>query len=354
MTPFIIYALPRSRTAWLSRFLTYGEWVCGHDELRHCRSLDDVKTWLSQPCTGTVETAAAPYWRLAETYAPGARVVVVRRPAPEVVDSLLRLGGPADRELLTYEMRRLDRKLEQIERRIPGALSVSFADLERQETCARVFEHCLPYKHDPSWWSALAPINIQINFMALMRYCTAYRAKFEKLAGHAKQQTLLNMARRPVREADGLSIQVEPFEDFYRDGERLFKEHLLATDHEVDGYTRKNLPLMRRMDELGCMQIVTARSNGRMFGYLMSIIGPSLEDENIISALHMTSFASKDFPGLGLKLQRAAAGFLRQRGVTELFMRSGVRGSGPKMGALYRRLGAEEFGQLFRLELEGT
>ncbi len=30
MRPFVVFGLPRSRTAWLSRFLTYGDWVCGH------------------------------------------------------------------------------------------------------------------------------------------------------------------------------------------------------------------------------------------------------------------------------------------------------------------------------------
>lgn len=352
MTPFIVYALPRSRTAWLSRFLTYGDWICGHDELRHCRSLDDVKAWFSQPCTGTVETAAAPYWRLAQNYVPGARVVVIRRPVLEVVDSLIRVGVPGGRDLLTAGMQQFDRKLAQIERRVPGALSVQFADLMHEETCARVFEHCLPYKHNSAWWAALAPINIQINMQALLRYCTAYRTKLEKLSSHAKQQMLVDMARRRAHEPEGLTIQVEPFDDFYRDSEALFKEHMLITEQEIDGYTRKNLPLMRRLDELNAMQVVTARSNGRMFGYLMSIIGPSLDDENVVSALHLTSFASKEFPGLGLKMQRAAADFLRKRGVTEILMRAGVRGSGPKMGAMFRRLGAEEFGQLYRLDLK--
>lgn len=354
MTPFIIYALPRSRTAWLARFLTYGDWVCGHDELRRCRSLDDVKIWISQPCTGTIETAAAPYWRLAQTYAPGARVVVVRRPVPEVVDSLLRLGGPADRGLLTHEMRRLDRKLEQIERRIPGALSVSFSDLATPETCARIFEHCLPYKHNPSWWAALDPINIQVNFTALMRYATAYRSKSERLSGHAKQQMMMHMARRPLVEIGGITIQAERFEDAFRDAESLMKQHMLATEQDMDAYNHKNLPLIRKLDEIGCVVVTTARSNGRMFGYLVSVIGPSFEDENIRCATHMPFFASQDIPGLGLRLQRAAATFLRARGVDEIQMRAGTRGLGPKMAPLYRRIGAEQFGQLFRLDLRGS
>jgi hypothetical protein len=87
--PFVVFSLPRCRTKWLSVFLQYGPWSVGHDELRHARSLDDVTSWLSQPCTGTVETAASPFWRLLPA---GVRVVTVRRDVWDVVGSLFRAG----------------------------------------------------------------------------------------------------------------------------------------------------------------------------------------------------------------------------------------------------------------------
>ena len=55
------------------------------------RGLDDAQAWLSQDCTGTAETAAAPWWRLVRHYRPDIRTLVVRRPVAEVLDSLLRL-----------------------------------------------------------------------------------------------------------------------------------------------------------------------------------------------------------------------------------------------------------------------
>ena len=79
--PFVVLALPRCCTAWLAQWLSYGPWQCGHDEIRHCRSLDDVKLWLAQPFTGTVETAAAPFWRMLPE---GVRVVTVCRHVPDV------------------------------------------------------------------------------------------------------------------------------------------------------------------------------------------------------------------------------------------------------------------------------
>ena len=143
MPPYVIYALPRSRTFWLSRFLTYRDWNCGHDELLHCRSMDDVGSWLGQPCTGTVETNAAPFWRLV----PYMKTVVIRRPVDEVVDSLRKLGFQTDQDNFTSYIRNLDRKLDQIERRVPNVLSVSFDELKTEEACKRVFQFCLPYPH---------------------------------------------------------------------------------------------------------------------------------------------------------------------------------------------------------------
>ena len=80
MAPFIVYALPRSRTKWLSRFLTYGGWTCWHDVAVGMRSMADVDRFFARPNTGTAETGAAPGWMLLAQRFPDMRVVVVRRP----------------------------------------------------------------------------------------------------------------------------------------------------------------------------------------------------------------------------------------------------------------------------------
>ena len=56
-------------------------------------SMTAMRAWLGQPCTGTVETAAAPFWRLLTALRPDARIVVkLRRPVPDVVASLMALN----------------------------------------------------------------------------------------------------------------------------------------------------------------------------------------------------------------------------------------------------------------------
>lgn len=91
-----------------------------------------------------------------------------------------------------------------------------------------------------------------------------------------------------------------------------------------------------------------------MFGYLMTVISPSLEEENSLTTTQGTFYASPDIPRLGMKLQQAAVEAMRAAGVGEAFYRAGPRGDGPRMGAVYRRLGAEDAGQLFRLPLGKT
>ncbi len=352
MRPFIVFGLPRSRTAWLSRFLTHGDWVCGHDELRHMRSLDDLRAWFTQPCIGAVETAAAPWWRMLAKLAPDAGVAVIRRPVEQVVESLLKIPGLSfDREALTQNMRALDRKLGQIEARIPGALSVSFDSLNDEATCAALFEHCTGQRHDPDHWVTLAPQNIQINMPALVRYYQAYAKPLEKLGKIAKHTILTGMALRTPVSSDGVKIQPEAFDEWLRDAGSLFDEHLVQVGEAPGDWQGKNIPLMRALYDIGAMQIMTARCNGRMFGYLMTLISPSLVSKDVTCAEHATFFASPEFPGLGLKLQRAAAVALKSRGVDEIIMKAGVRGSGERIGSIYRRLGAQNDGQAYRLQL---
>ena len=40
---FFIIGLPRSRTAWLANFMTYGGVYCHHDALNGCRSIEEYK-----------------------------------------------------------------------------------------------------------------------------------------------------------------------------------------------------------------------------------------------------------------------------------------------------------------------
>jgi hypothetical protein len=161
------------------------------------RSLEDATSWLSQPFTGSCETALAPFWRTLLKLSPEVRVVVVRRDLEGPIRSLKALPDTHwDDAQLLAQMQKLDRKLDQIVKRVPGVLEVRFDDLATEETCKRVFEHCLGLPHDSARWQKLAPMNIQCSMPAILRYFQAHRPQLMRFAEQVKQHTLADLRLR--------------------------------------------------------------------------------------------------------------------------------------------------------------
>jgi hypothetical protein len=343
--PFVVFAMPRSRSAWLSRYLSYGAWHVGHDELRYCRSLADVDSWLAQPCIGTVETTAAPFWRLLK---PGTRVVTVHRPIEQVMASLWRGGLAFDGGVMRAVLEHAEAKLRQIAARLPDVVSVTFDELAYETTCQRVFEHCLGLPHDRAWWQHWQGINIQVSLGQTMRYYTAHAAQIEKLRRLAKHEVLRRF-RRPV-ELNGVVFQQEPLAQAFSDpdGMRLMAEECVLLGEEPEAWRHMNIPLLERIEAKGNLHIYTARSNGRMFGYLVSAIGEAFHARDQSEADQVSFYADPTWPGLGRKLQHAAIEDLRAKGVDRVLM---FQPDETRVGLVYRRLGARQTGQRFVLEL---
>jgi hypothetical protein len=344
--PFVVLALPRSRTAWLAQYLSYAGWACGHDEIRHMRSMEDVASWFAQPFTGTVETAAAPWWRFLR--GRDVRIATVRRPVAECADSLMRLGLGFNHARLLAVLAKADRKIDQIEARLPGVLRVTFGELRTEDGCARLFEHCLPFQHDHGWWATMAPLNVQCNAAALLRYFLANAPQLARLADVARIQTIAAMEAQRTYTLDGFTFQQERFDQFYADGEPLFQRHLASLGQEPMGYQAHNIPLLRLMDQMGALHITTARSNGRMFAYLMATVGPSLDCPDLV-AREAHAYADRRVPGLGMRLHRESRAALKARGVAEIFYQAGE--AMPRMAAIYRRLGAQAHSQQYRVRI---
>lgn len=344
---FVIFAMPRSRTKWLSTFLSYGPFLCGHDELRHCRSLDDIRSWFAQPHTGTVETAAAPFWRLLERLVPGARVVTLKNDPATVTASLARAGLVFDEPVMLRLMQRLLRKLEQIEERLPDVLSLWAEDLSRESWCGDVFEHCLGIQHDPEWYDRIAPVNIQADLPRMVLYANAYAQQTEKLRRMARHEVLRGF-RRPV-ELDGVTFQQEPLAQAYRDGAQAMSDECMMLGEYPEAWQQMNIPLLERLEEKGALHIYTARSNGRMFGYVVTALGEAFHAMDQVEAEQVSFYADPSWPGLGRKLQHAAIEDLRRSGVNRVMM---FQPDETRVGLVYRRLGAKQTGQRYVLELQ--
>src|SRR6185312_13997111 len=165
MPPFVIFALPRSRTTWLSQWLSYNGVRVGHDIGIDCRSVQDFVDHLwSGRIAGTVETGAMVAGKLLRHAMPSARFLVVRRPVEAVEQSLSRCGVTGMRE----ELERRDALLDSLVRDCSAGV-VEYADLANPQACAEVFQYCLGVPFDPEWHRAMAERNIQTDIASVLR-----------------------------------------------------------------------------------------------------------------------------------------------------------------------------------------
>lgn len=341
---FVILALPRCRTRWLSAFLSYRDWQCGHDEARHFRSLEDIQSWLAQRNTGTVETGVASFWRLLPEDMPAA---IIRRPLDEVMASLWRGNATFDAVQMARQLGAIDAKLVQVAHRRPGVLCTTFAELGTEDGCARLFEHVLPYRHDSAWWQFWAPRNIQVNLPHALNYMLAYAPQIERLRLLARHE-MLRRLRRPVV-LDGIEFRQETLGQVLPDLDRPAGDECAALGVAPEAWPAlMNMGLLRRLEAGGGLHIFTARSNGRVFGYLVSALGEAFHAAGQIEAEQAWFYADASWPGLGRKLQQASIEDLRAKGVNRVMM---LNLDGSRVGSLYRRLGARQTGQRFVLEL---
>lgn len=164
---FLILALPRSRTYWLSRVLGVSHDSFGVD---------------------SIESGVAPYWRI---FPKELKIVTIRREVSDVVSSLNFLGMAHQESRIIY----LDRKLDQIEKRIPGVLRINYTDLDSPITILKICYHCgIPFNF--SRWLSLKDTNLQINFNEFCLRMAREIGRLEELSSFAKEVILWRLKNR--------------------------------------------------------------------------------------------------------------------------------------------------------------
>lgn len=139
--PFLICALPRSRTAWLANFLTAGRIQC-HHELSSATSLHGIKEMLYHGAAdfcGNADTAQMLHAVELKHLMPLAPVVVVKRDPAEVERSLAALGLP----IIPHAVGLLQTSLLHAEK-LPNVLSVKYEDLAAESTLRAIQAHVAP------------------------------------------------------------------------------------------------------------------------------------------------------------------------------------------------------------------
>jgi len=184
MAQFMILSLPRSRSKWLSSFLSIGDTVCGHDLLVGSRSIADFEQKLSM-VTGSCETGAVIGWRLLRERMPQLRLATVHRPVDEVIDSIARQGYSVPRELLEERAAMLEELTWQ-----DGVEPFDYDALDHEIAISALWQWCLP---DVPWsherWLRWRECNIQIDFGARMSELAAATPQLEALRAEVARET---------------------------------------------------------------------------------------------------------------------------------------------------------------------
>lgn len=159
---FLVLSLPRSRSAWLSHFLTCGGvFLVGHDLLLDCDSLEDFEAFFQEGSKfeGSCETGAVLGWRLLRQRLPKVKLLVVHRPVLEVAASLVRQGVLPDIRMLEEREGML-----QTAGRAPGIEAIEYSDLDDLDCMKWMTEYLLgPGWWELEWWLGLRQYNIQVN-----------------------------------------------------------------------------------------------------------------------------------------------------------------------------------------------
>jgi hypothetical protein len=332
--PFVIFALPRSRTAWLSQWLSYQNRIVGHDLGAYadtCQGFLDA-LW---PFTGTVETGAQDAHRLMRIAMPDAKFVTIRRQPINVADSLTKFG------IMQYdEMERRAEVLDDIER--DGALSIPYESLSDARVCANLWEHLLPgVPFNFNWWRYMDQQNIQIDVAAHLQLLAERQPQLDKLAEEVANTVDPHYHR----------IGWEPFAN-WPECEALALVHAEeANDGARHGRPFKvNTKLLQEMENAGQFLCVGARINGKLVGYLTWSFIPDIESEGVTIADQGAWFVTPDAPGwIGPRMLKQSIAAFKAMGVQVVELHHQLNGRGARLGTLFKRMGAIELQHRYSL-----
>ena len=186
--PFLVFGLPRSRTAWLSNFLALRPGAVGHDTAIDCKSIEEFigQFYGLDRLSGTCETGAMIAWRVLKHKMPEAKMVVIQRPTTDVAFSLGRVGlFPG---LLELEQRKAC--LEAISR-LERTKTFSFQQLERKDVCEYLFEFCNGEAAPKGHWEHFADFNIQVDMQKRMAKLKANAEAIAKLKASVMREVAM-------------------------------------------------------------------------------------------------------------------------------------------------------------------
>jgi L-amino acid N-acyltransferase YncA len=139
-----------------------------------------------------------------------------------------------------------------------------------------------------------------------------------------------------------ITYQLEPWATYFLDCQTLWLEHYDEIAVQKDRMAMKpDVVAYQNLEQLGQLQIVTAREAGQMVGYILSVIRPHLHYADVLCGYEDAYFLAKSHrKGMaGVRLIKEAIRHMQAAGVRKAFFMTKVA---LDMGAIFRRLGFTE------------
>lgn len=161
--PFLVLSLPRSRSYWTSRFLTFHGRAVGHDIFIDMSSKDDILRYFSQPGAAACDTALGHKWVGLTKILPHVRIAVITRPVDQVIKSFEKLGltEPA----FVGWLRQYEKTLAEFVA-TGQCHNVTFEALNSFQGASELFEYCLDAPLSRGRWERFNGKNLQCDTVA--------------------------------------------------------------------------------------------------------------------------------------------------------------------------------------------
>lgn len=339
MASFIIFSLPRSRTRWLSEYLSYGRPVA-HDLAIGCRSVEEFLARLDD-VEGSVETGAVIGYRLLRHLRPDVRQLTLTRPFRDILSSLTRAGFAHNRNELVERRALLEMAAQEAE------MTFTFDELNDAGTRQIIFEYLLDVSWDEDWDRRMVGTKVEVERGQRLKELEENREATEELKRDLAQLLLALPPQSSAAFNPEVEVGLEPFAQIWPEVSLLGARH----SNEVGDDEWKELrpfsldaPALQAAEEVGAFRVITARAAGLLIGYLTLQIYRDPESVNKITADQGAWYVAPEFArrGIGVKLFDEAIRLLRENGVTYWFPHHRLLGRGDGVGKFLKSRGAIE------------
>lgn len=345
--PYLILALPRSRTFWLANFLSAeAPAPCGHDVLVNCRTTDDFINSMFISMRGSVETAGIAGIRLWRARVPNLRIVLIRRPILDVIASMEKFTVDFDHDDLWKKNALLDELALQ-----PDVETIDYSDLDNTDCLNWLWETCNEVPVPAGLATVFKGQNIQIDMEARMHLLQSEQPRISALqADLAERLSELN-------EHTKLIVREESFYTCWQECDMLGQLHWNETHADWEAARPYNVDwnMLEAQFRTGTLHIATARIAGELVGYMFWHCSPDPESKPLWLAQMGPWFATAGSARAAYKLYTYSINMLRSYGMHNAILHHRTLGRGANLDKFFLRNGAKLIQQNFLLPLtDGT